>query len=235
LGYFSGHFRLAEFSHRLFPGSFGFCLPAGLLIFVTLHFTWSSLVKILPAGYRPAGLQLWRRPAGSPLLIVVSLLLGAWTHILLDSITHQDGWLVEHLPLLQVPLSWFGQSRFAIYDFLYAACTFTGVAWLAFCYLCWLEQAAGPSVVRSPAAKWVCAVLLAGAILLIAECSRGPQRSLGIISAGIITLLLVCAFLWGTERWFGIRRRRRPCRKPIGADNHTPRPLKRPRASRRQS
>ena len=102
VGYFSGHFRLGEFSHRLLPGSFGFCLPVGLLLVLVFYLVRSPVVSILPARYRPAFLPLCQRPVGSPFVIVVSLLIGAWTHLLLDSITHPDGWLVEHLPVLLV-------------------------------------------------------------------------------------------------------------------------------------
>jgi hypothetical protein len=202
VGYFSAHFRLGEFSHGLFPGSFAFCLPAGLLMFVIFHSTRAAVVAMLPVRYRPACLRLVQRPLGSPLLIVVSLLIGSWTHILLDSITHQDGWLVEHLPVLQRSLPWFGPSRFAVYDFLYAVCTFLGVTWLAAEYLRWLEsEAAFPGRI-GVGVKWGCAILLAGLILLIALVSRGAHRSIGIIPGGIIAVLIVTGFLVGTGRSF---------------------------------
>jgi hypothetical protein len=199
LGYMPGLRRLADFSHRFFAGSFGFCLPVGLLLLLGFHLVRARAVGILPARYRQVLSPLCQRPIGSPLVIVISLLLGAWTHLFLDAITHPDEWMVQHLPVLRDFAPAVGRYRFRICEILYAGCTFGGVAWVALCYLRWLERAARPSVVRAPGVQWVWALLLAGALLLVAESSRGSHRSLGIYSAGIISLLLVIAFLWGTE------------------------------------
>jgi hypothetical protein len=135
-------------------------------------------------------------------VIVISLLLGAWTHLFLDAITHPDEWMVQRLPVLQDFAPAMGRYRFRFCEILYAGCTFGGVAWVAICYLRWRERAAKSSVVRAPGVgvQWVWALLLAGASLLVAESSRGSHRSIGIYSAGMISLLLVIAFLWGTEK-----------------------------------
>jgi len=200
-GYFTGHFQLGQFSHRFFAGVFGFCLPVGLLILLIFYFARSPVVGVLPAGWRQLLLPLCRQPAGSPFSMVVSLLIGAWSHIILDSIARRAGWSVEPALVLQVSLPWFGKGRFAVYHLLHSAFTFIGVAWLAWSYLGWLERAGGVSAVVPPGVKWVLALLLASAILLIAGFSRGGNQS-GIISGGIITLLLLVAFLWGTQKWF---------------------------------
>ena len=137
--------------------------------------------------------------AGSPFLIVISLLIGVWTHLFLDSITHPDGWLVEHLPVLQSPVLTVGQHRFLVCEVLYAGCTFAGVAWLAFCYLQWLENAAGSPGPGTRGMKWGCSLLLASSVLFIALASRGEHQLMGIVPAGIIAILLVIIFLLATE------------------------------------
>jgi hypothetical protein len=181
-------------------GSFGFCLPAGLLMLLVFYLVRSPLVGILPAPYRSAFLPLCQRPVGSPFVIVVSLLIGAWTHLFLDSITHEDGWLVGHLPVLQSSVPWVGNHRLVIYDVLYAGCTFSGVAWLAVGYLHWLERAAGSPAPTPRGMKWGCALLLASSILLIALASRGAHHLVGIFPAGIIAALLVMGFLLAAGR-----------------------------------
>ena len=52
-------------SHRFLAGSFGFCLPAGLLCVLAFYGVRWPLVGVLPASYRQVLLPLCqRRPAG---------------------------------------------------------------------------------------------------------------------------------------------------------------------------
>ena len=189
-------------------GSFGFCLPVGLVLVLVFYIARLPVVGILPASYRRVLLPLCQRPAGNPFLIVISLLIGAWTHLLLDSITHPDSWLVKYLPVLLTPVLSVGQQRFMVCEVLYAGCTFAGVAWLAFCYLRWLEKAAGSSISTSRGMKWGCAILLAGLILFIAVGFRRPHQLIGIIPAGILAVLLVLGFILITGWLFSQTRRR---------------------------
>ena len=198
--YCFGPLHLDGLSHRFLAGSFGFCLPAGLVVVVAFYLVRRPLLGILPARHRQVFLPLCQRPVGPALAILVSLLFGAWTHIFLDSATHQDGWLVEHLPVLQCFVPWAGKHEFRVYDVLYYACTFAGVTWVALSYLSWLERAPGVSAPSAPAAKWGWALMLATAALFIAAACRGPGQSLGLIPAGLLTVLLVVAFILATAR-----------------------------------
>jgi hypothetical protein len=190
-------------SHRFWAGSFGFCLPAGLLILWVFYFLRLRVVESLPArlnGFKNLLLAVCCRRVGHPFPVVVSLLIGAWTHILLDSITHGDGWLVEHLALLRSSLPWVENRRIGVYALLYAGCTFAGVACLAVCYLRWLESCLGASGLRKPGTRRGWALLLGSVALLVAEASRGPDQVMGIIPAGIIAALLVVVFVVATGR-----------------------------------
>jgi len=203
LGYAFGDSHVDWLSHRFWVGSFGFCLPAGLLIWWVFYFLRRRVAGILTArlnGFKDVPRAVCDRPIGPLFPIVVSLLIGAWTHILLDSITHEDGWLVEHLAFLRSSLPWVENRRIGVYAVLYAACTFVGVTWLAFYYLRWLESCLGAPGLRRPGKKWGWALLLASGTLLIAAASREPNRVMGIIPAGIITVLLVVGFVVVTCR-----------------------------------
>ena len=183
-GYFVG---AGEFSHRFLAGTFGFCLPAGLIGVLLFYGGRRTVAGILPETYRRALLPLCQRRAGNPLLIVISLLVGAWTHVLLDAFTHPDEWLVKYLPALLDPVLTVGRQRFMLCEILYAGLTFAGVAWLAFCYLRWLEEmAANPSTSIPPGVKWVGALLLAGAICFPALAFRRPHQMIGIVPAGFL-------------------------------------------------
>src|SRR5579872_1927354 len=98
IGYCFGRLRVDEFSHR-FVGSLGFCLPVGLLMLGMFYGLRHPIVGMLPASQRKVFLPLCERPPGSLLAIIISLLIGAWTHLLWDSFTHKNGWLAVHLPI----------------------------------------------------------------------------------------------------------------------------------------
>jgi len=200
-------FNAGNFSHRFLAGSFGFCLPVGLLCVLVFYGGRWPVVGILPASYRRVLLPLCQRPAGNPFLIVISLLVGTWTHLLLDSITHSDSWLVKYVPVLLTPVLSVGQQRFMVCEVLYAGCTFAGVAWLAFCYLRWLEKAVCASISTTRGMKWGCAILLASLILFVAVGFRRPHQLIGIIPAGILAVLLTLGFLLITGWLFNQTRR----------------------------
>ncbi len=191
-------FGNSDFSHTFFPGSFAFCLPVGLLMLACFYALRWPLVAILPGRLKQAFLPSCQRPVGSLFLIVPSLLIGAWTHIFLDSLTHSDGWMVGHLLFLQkpVPLMWTGGIKG--YEALYLGCTFFGVAWVAICYWGWLATAAGSPTLAKPWVRRGFSILFAVVILCAAAASRGQRRLIGDLPLAIITLVLMIAFLAGT-------------------------------------
>ena len=207
-GYLLSDRQMDRFSHRFWAGSFGFCLPTGLLLVLLFYVLRSPTVKMLPARWQEVLLPPCRSPAGSLFPIMVSVLIGAWTHIVLDSITHGDGWLVERLAFLQSTLPWAGNRRLAVYAALYAGCTFAGAAWVAIHYLRWLERCLGAPGLRRPGRKWSWALSFAGGILLVAEASREPSQMIGIIPAGLMTVLLVVGFVGATGSGLAARGQR---------------------------
>jgi Domain of unknown function (DUF4184) len=189
VGYCFGRLHLDEFSHR-FAGSFGFCLPVGLLLLLLFYLLRRPVVQRLPARLRRIFEPLCLRPVGSLFVIVVSLLVGSWTHIFLDSMTHENGWLVEHLPILQTRLA-AGEIHFRVCDVLYAAFTFAGVLYVGLVYLNWLEWAAGTSNWIFPGFKLTAALTLATLTLLLSFANHDITNSLGLSAIGILTGMLV--------------------------------------------
>ena len=193
IGYCFGHLHVARFSHHFLAGGFGFCLPVGLLLVLLFYRLRGPVVQRLPARYRRIFEPLCLRPAGSFWVIVISLLVGAWTHILWDSLTHADGWLVEHLPILQTSVGP-GNGAFLVCDLLYSISTFAGVAWLAWVYLNWLECAAGTQHWVWPGFKWMSVVLLAAFTLLLSFAGQGRFYSFELKTIALLSALLVAGF-----------------------------------------
>ncbi len=206
-GYAFGSLHLEDFSHRPLAGIFGFCLPVGLVLVLGFYLVRLPVVRLLPARYRQAFLPLCRRPVGSPFLIAVSLLLGALTHELLDALTHPEFWLLQFLPVLLAPVLSVGPHRLLVCEVLYAGCTFSGVAWLALVYLGWWGQKVGPAIPRGR--QWVWALLLAGAMLVLALAGRDASPVTGLILVGIFSALLVIGFILATS-WLSRRPRAQP-------------------------
>lgn len=117
-------------THSL-AGLLWFCVPVGLVSYVLFH------MLICPLGYCLLPLPLQKRlqpPSGSPWLlttplwaVLVSLLLGAATHLLWDALTHEGGFVVEMVPTLQILLWEVGGYPVFVYKVLQHGSTVIGI------------------------------------------------------------------------------------------------------------
>lgn len=196
-GYFFGGHQVQEFSHQ-FPGSFGFCLPVGLLMMGALYYVRPLAVGFLPEAWRRVWLPSCQRPLGSVSRVAVSLLIGIWIHQFLDSITHKDGWMAEHLECLETPLvEW--PLRLRGCHCLWYVLSFAGISGLGLIYQRWL---AGQGVASRPATEGgrvVHAVLLATLLMLVSVGFRFVYHWSAPYLEGLLNLAIVMAFLVKTR------------------------------------
>ena len=198
-------------------GALEFDLPAGLLLYLMLYAVRRYLLNWLPPLFSAASLPASRWSARSCWIIPVSLLVGIWTHLLLDSATHLDGWLVLHSSLLQLPVSWFGLWRVQLFKVLYYVFTFLGSGCVALCYWNWLETMRNPAgrdhpgapgtaagVSQQPGstvpearwlAKWVGCTLFGVGTVLVAAVTRGENLFLAPALASLICAPLIAGSL----------------------------------------
>jgi hypothetical protein len=205
VGYAFARLDLEYFSHRPLAGPFGFCLPVGLVLVLGFYLVRRPVARLLPAPLQRVFLPLGQQPAASLFQIAVSLLLGAFTHELLDALTHPEAWLVHYLPGLLAPVRPTGHFYLRVCDVLYTGCTFSGVAWLALVFLRWWEQSAGTTIPRR--IQWGCALLLAGMILALALACRGYHPRIGLFTSATISVLLAIGFLLAVGWFFDPARR----------------------------
>jgi hypothetical protein len=151
LGYFSGRLHLDNVSNR-FLGSVAFCLPVGIFSLVLIYDLKAFALQRLPKAYQPGLPHLRWPPLGHPIVIVVSLILGAWTHVFVDSLTHKDGWLVRQWPFLQASLASVGGTRIRVCRILWYLCSFGGLAWVFVTFRSWQQNHPLPllSALRGP-------------------------------------------------------------------------------------
>lgn len=140
--------RLRSESHvgHTVAGLFLFCVPAGLLL-LWLHerLVRRPLALIAPSPHREAlwraALDAPRRGAGWWLRAALSLPVGAATHLLWDSVTHADGFLIPYMPFLMrsfdVPLV----GPRPLCGLLQWICSALGLAALGLAYARWLKTA----------------------------------------------------------------------------------------------
>jgi hypothetical protein len=165
-----------HFGHTL-PGLFLFCLPAGLVALWLFHrILKRPLLSLLPVthqqGLIPFANEFRFAPWPRVLLIVLSLLIGAFTHIAWDSLTHRNGWMVQQIPVLSKPLLETTQGTLKVYKVLQHGSTLFGAVVLFFWYLKWLKQAPRPMITTvvqwSPNTKKLIIVLIGASACLLA-------------------------------------------------------------------
>ena len=142
-----------DFTHSL-AGLFLFCLPAGMLMYLLImHGLRRPLSALLPFGIArrltPAAAAHGMTPLRRALAILLSLLLGAMTHVLWDALTHDDTvvtlqgefwrWLTGD-PVLQ----------FAVYPVAQHVSSIAGIALLCMALRTWIRSTPPDPGYREP-------------------------------------------------------------------------------------
>jgi hypothetical protein len=151
--------RVSQPASHSIAGVFWFCLPVGLLAYAVFHL----LLKVPAVALLPVAVQ--RRlptvtpgfPPVSAIAVVLSIVVGALTHVGWDAFTHAETLPVRVLPSLRTHLFTISDFEVAVWKLLQHASTIAGVALLA--RWTWIElrdrpEAPQPAVpVLSPTVK----------------------------------------------------------------------------------
>jgi hypothetical protein len=188
--------ELDHFAHT-FVGSFGFSLPVGIASVGVFYWLRSPFVRLLPERFRKPFLPLCERPAGPLWVLILSVLVGSWTHIAIDSVSHNNGWLVEQMPSLRESVGLFFGHRMTLYQICWFAFTFLGVAWLSVAYLKWFKEATGTTHLGTRQVRTGYAVVMALLTVLLGLVHRLAHHPLELypIVAGMV--VLAAAFVVG--------------------------------------
>jgi Domain of unknown function (DUF4184) len=123
------------------PGLMLFDLPVGLALLGFFHILikW-PLLSLLPSSLQR---RLFKHAQGFSfgplnrfLLILLSLLVGSITHVILDSFTHDYGWMVEHFSVFRSSL-----RGVPLYTVLQNLGSLLGIAILIYWFVRWLPTA----------------------------------------------------------------------------------------------
>lgn len=128
--------HIPQATHTLI-GTFTIDLPIGLLLLVFIWLLRGPLAAPLGPGGRDKCFGALERFGGRPgnwALAPLSLLIGSWTHLVWDSFTHPDGWMVSRISALSAPVSFFSYTGELCHVLQYASSVF-GLAVLAVWFL----------------------------------------------------------------------------------------------------
>jgi hypothetical protein len=156
-GYYLGRFDLATVAHSPL-GTVTVCLPVGLALLGLFYLVRQPACFLLPSPHRqvlqPLAAQTPAVQSRTVMSMVVSILLGAWTHLVWDSFTHRGGWFVQRLDWLGEPALLLGDTGLSGYWLLQQASTFVGMIVLLGAYLFWLHQRHAPDSVERSSDRW---------------------------------------------------------------------------------
>jgi Domain of unknown function (DUF4184) len=128
-----------ELTHTL-PGIFLYCLPAGLLVLLICHLLSRPLMSMLPfpaPQYRIDSIKMFSLQAVRRLaLISLSVVIGAFTHVAWDAFTHEKGWIVQFLPILNMTVFDLGFDKVPLARILHHASSAIG----ALCLMVWTRN-----------------------------------------------------------------------------------------------
>ncbi len=111
--------------------SLTFCVPVGCAIFILFFLTRVGWAALMPEPF-----HLWlariahreRLHLKDALMVPAAVFAGAWTHLIWNSITHRNGWSVEHVTALQTEIFF---SGYHVYNLLQHASTTLGLLFIA--------------------------------------------------------------------------------------------------------
>lgn len=206
-GYAVREWDLNKFTHS-FAGSFAWCLPVGLLGVLLVFALRRPLAATLPAPHRLALEPLCTRPLPAWWRIALSVLIGAWTHIVFDAVTHESAWQAYQAEPLRDITS--GLRRKEIYQVLWIGVSLLSMGIMARIYCGFLQRTTGSRRLldcsdRRPLLLWAAVIVgpyLAVALVCFRVFSDGPvvdkrtvyrtfQPYLLLLSATIIVLGLI--------------------------------------------
>ena len=193
--YYVGRFDAGAFTHTPL-GVLLACVPAGWLVLWVAQRLRDPVADLLPEPHRstvhsPSAVSPPPTDALAAAMTVLSLALGAATHVAWDAFTHEGQFFVQHFPVLRTPLSTLFGVQFRLYGILQYASSLLGVAVLMHAYVAHVRRSVHTARVDVAAdrrrVRRLCGLaalsLLAGASVVCGEAYAGvfgvnPFRSL---------------------------------------------------------
>jgi Domain of unknown function (DUF4184) len=189
--------RLLPETHR-FHDSYTVCLMMGYILLVILFVLRQPLTALLTARARWLFLSALQPFTRVPewLFAAIAIVLGVWTHLLWDSFTHPDGWMVHRVAALSAPVEVLGYQGTVCHLLQYLS-SVLGLAVLAL----WYQRLPTPAALRALArparsSKGPVLLLIATAAILIGAVQATEQYYHGVGFYHTVEVLLTRTITW---------------------------------------
>ena len=194
--------HLPETTHT-FLGSFTLDLPIGVAL---LLFIWLLRVPLAaplgPVARAKCLARHWSGLASQPVnwaLAPLSILIGAWTHLVWDSFTHADGWMVLRISALSAPVSLFSYTGELCHVLQYASSVF-GLAVLAI----WFALLPAPAQEPRNGERGAGGALLLAGLFAAAVAAGGLETVAHFLPHITATYRVFYLLLTRTAAWFAV-------------------------------
>jgi hypothetical protein len=177
-------YGFAGLSHSL-VGIATFCAPLSLLLLGVLYVLRQGFAKWLglPRSYFDPDVKFSELLRQRWLIFLISIVVGAMTHIVWDAFTHSGGYFVKMFPDVFSQAITIGFVKLRMFKWLQYGCSLLGLFAIACCLMCWYRntyrRAHGQTSVLL-FCSYATVILLSGLfayIVTIATCHQIPVRS----------------------------------------------------------
>ncbi len=171
-GYFIRQFGIASFAHTA-AGALLVSAPTGMVLYLAAAGLFRRIAAVLPephSGFwKSWNLHTRTRPAVTP-AVLAAIAVGALSHNLVDSFTHERGMAVSMFPVLRATAFSAGGTTIPVFRVLQNAGSVLGMLMIASTYLSGLRNhcLATRTRIWQDAGKWLVLTSLAGLTVLIA-------------------------------------------------------------------
>ena len=186
-----------------FSGSFWVDIPIGMLVLLFGFLFRRPLVALLTPRARALCLQAVEHFKDQPLhwvLAPFAILVGTWTHLLWDSFTHDNGWMVRRVAALSAPIT-LGAYTGSVCHVLQYLCSIAGLAILAIWFRRLPTPPIEPPVIGSLSTSGRTVILV---LVCAAAAAAGGYRAAQVAFEGLSNYRVIYILLTRSIAWFAL-------------------------------
>jgi hypothetical protein len=186
-----------------FSGSFWVDIPIGMLVLLFGFLFRRPLVALLTPRARALCLQSVEHFKDQPLhwvLAPFAILVGTWTHLLWDSFTHDNGWMVRRVAALSAPIT-LGAYTGSVCHVLQYLCSIAGLAILAIWFRRLPTPPIEPPVIGSLSTSGRTVILV---LVCAAAAAAGGYRAAQVAFEGLSNYRVIYILLTRSIAWFAL-------------------------------
>ncbi|MDB6008545.1 MAG: hypothetical protein JWL65_795 [Gammaproteobacteria bacterium] len=198
-----GRFNRVMLETHTLSGSFWADIPIGMVVLLFGFLFRRPLVALLRPRARALCLQAMEHFKDQPLhwvLAPLGILVGTWTHVLWDSFTHDNGWMVRRVAVLSAPIT-LGDYTGSLCHILQYVSSLAGLLIMIIWYLRLPTPKIEPPAVGTLSSSGRIALLMA---VCVAAAAIGGYKAALIAMDGLSNYRVIYTLLTRSIAWFAL-------------------------------